>query len=256
MGSTHLSSFGWSRRCRRSLTTDFCSSVFSLVFPKWNTGAARHQSKTTAKRHPLLPAPLGMSSSSAQITNVVSALGKAQPLAPFYRDLQRDPNKGITPGASGAAGVPWTSLMWAWIYTFIIWIYTCYNSSRTLNSTQTYLHLAECSCSKDFMPWAAFSLASSLEGGPWWGLDGLDTLESQTKLLFLLKTPAWTATKMTGNSNLCKLSHSVLSFASKSSQTHHLNWNITSHCLNILIYRWWQLTSWLPQKDLLLLVTF
>lgn len=34
LGSTHLSSFGWSRRCRRSLTTDCCSRVFSESLPK------------------------------------------------------------------------------------------------------------------------------------------------------------------------------------------------------------------------------
>lgn len=32
--STYFSNLGCSRRCKRSLTTDFCSNVFSLLFPK------------------------------------------------------------------------------------------------------------------------------------------------------------------------------------------------------------------------------
>lgn len=52
--STYFRSLGCSRRCKRSLTTDFCSSTFSLLFPRQNKNsqAFRHQCKTTARALP------------------------------------------------------------------------------------------------------------------------------------------------------------------------------------------------------------
>lgn len=40
---THLSSLGWSRRCRRSLTTDFLSKAFSQCFPGGGCTRSSHQ---------------------------------------------------------------------------------------------------------------------------------------------------------------------------------------------------------------------
>lgn len=98
LGSTHLSSFGWSRRCRRSLTTDCCSSVFSAVFPKPDREQPDISAKplpgdTPCSQHPRgCPAAL-QGELPARITKVVLDLGKAQPLAQFYWDLQETPIK-------------------------------------------------------------------------------------------------------------------------------------------------------------------
>lgn len=48
--STYFSNFGWSRRCKRSLTTDFCNNVFSLLFPTPNK--VIEQSDISAKPPP------------------------------------------------------------------------------------------------------------------------------------------------------------------------------------------------------------
>lgn len=40
---THLSSLGWSRRCRRSLTTDFLSKAFSQCFPGGRCARSSHR---------------------------------------------------------------------------------------------------------------------------------------------------------------------------------------------------------------------
>lgn len=52
--TTYFSSLGCSRRCKRSLTTDFCSNTFSLLFPGQNKNnqAFSHQCKTTARAFP------------------------------------------------------------------------------------------------------------------------------------------------------------------------------------------------------------
>lgn len=58
--TTYFSSLGCSRRCKRSLTTDFCSNTFSLLFPGQNKNnqAFSHQCKTTARAFPTsLPLP-------------------------------------------------------------------------------------------------------------------------------------------------------------------------------------------------------
>lgn len=86
---THLSSLGWSRRCRRSLTTDFLSKAFSQCFPGGRCARSSH-------RH--LPGTPVLSSDPPQRARTALAL------ASMVSRKERRPGRGCA-GARAVVGL-------------------------------------------------------------------------------------------------------------------------------------------------------